>query len=134
MILLCCASELGLPEDLSAIEVILYYYYYFARSINVGTTLNRQPNSNTLPTMNQHCANQNTTACQPSHNIAPTITHHCANHVHHPILCQPSPNVLPTIRQRRTSYKPTFLQLLLANVEPTISQHCANQKSTLCQS
>ena len=28
MILLCCASELGLPEDLSAIEVILYYYYY----------------------------------------------------------------------------------------------------------
>ena len=25
MILLCCASELGLPEDLSAI-VILYYY------------------------------------------------------------------------------------------------------------
>ena len=24
MILLCCASELGLPEDLSAIEVILY--------------------------------------------------------------------------------------------------------------
>ena len=29
MILLCCASELGLPEDLSAIEVILYYYYYY---------------------------------------------------------------------------------------------------------
>ena len=28
MILFCCASELGLPEDLSAIEVILYYYYY----------------------------------------------------------------------------------------------------------
>ena len=27
MILFCCASELGLPEDLSAIEVILYYYY-----------------------------------------------------------------------------------------------------------
>ena len=26
MILFCCASELGLPEDLSAIEVILYYY------------------------------------------------------------------------------------------------------------
>ena len=24
MILLCCASELGLPEDLSAIEVILF--------------------------------------------------------------------------------------------------------------
>ena len=29
MILFCCASELGLPEDLSAIEVILYYYYYY---------------------------------------------------------------------------------------------------------
>ena len=28
MILFCCASELGPPEDLSAIEVILYYYYY----------------------------------------------------------------------------------------------------------
>ena len=28
MILFCCASELGLPEDLSAIEVILYYYHY----------------------------------------------------------------------------------------------------------
>ena len=28
MILFCCAFELGLPEDLSAIEVILYYYYY----------------------------------------------------------------------------------------------------------
>ena len=27
MVLFCCASELGLPEDLSAIEVILYYYY-----------------------------------------------------------------------------------------------------------
>ena len=27
MILFCCASELGPPEDLSAIEVILYYYY-----------------------------------------------------------------------------------------------------------
>ena len=25
MILFCCASELGPPEDLSAIEVILYY-------------------------------------------------------------------------------------------------------------
>ena len=32
MILLCCASELGLPEDLSAIEVILYYYYYYYHS------------------------------------------------------------------------------------------------------
>ena len=29
MILFYCASELGLPEDLSAIEVILYYYYYY---------------------------------------------------------------------------------------------------------
>ena len=29
MILFCCASELGLPEDLSAIGVILYYYYYY---------------------------------------------------------------------------------------------------------
>ena len=28
MILFCCASELGPPEDVSAIEVILYYYYY----------------------------------------------------------------------------------------------------------
>ena len=27
MILFCCASELGLPDDLSAIEVILHYYY-----------------------------------------------------------------------------------------------------------
>ena len=33
MILLCCASELGLPEDLSAIEVILYYYYYYSHYI-----------------------------------------------------------------------------------------------------
>ena len=31
MILFYCASELGLPEDLSAIEVILYYYYYYYR-------------------------------------------------------------------------------------------------------
>ena len=30
MILFCCASELGPPEDLSAIEVILYYYYSVA--------------------------------------------------------------------------------------------------------
>ena len=39
MILLCCASELGLPEDLSAIEVILYYYYYYAivNCINIDT-------------------------------------------------------------------------------------------------
>ena len=29
MILFCCASELGPPEDLSAIEVILYYYYHY---------------------------------------------------------------------------------------------------------
>ena len=29
MILFCCASELGLPEDLSAIEVILYYIIMF---------------------------------------------------------------------------------------------------------
>ena len=29
MILLCCASELGLPEDLSTIEVILYYIIIF---------------------------------------------------------------------------------------------------------
>ena len=29
MILFCCDSELGPPEDLSAIEVILYYYYYY---------------------------------------------------------------------------------------------------------
>ena len=29
MILFCCASELGTPEDLSAIEIILYYYYYY---------------------------------------------------------------------------------------------------------
>ena len=35
MILFCCASELGLPEDLSAIEVILYYYYVSAASIHV---------------------------------------------------------------------------------------------------
>ena len=34
MILLCCASELGLPEDLSAIEVILYYYYYYHTSLS----------------------------------------------------------------------------------------------------
>ena len=27
MILFCFASERGLPEDLSAIEVLLYYYY-----------------------------------------------------------------------------------------------------------
>ena len=40
MILLCCASELGLPEDLSAIEVILYYYYYYYSDdpfVNAGT-------------------------------------------------------------------------------------------------
>ena len=30
MILFCCASELGLHEDLSAIEVILYYYLLVA--------------------------------------------------------------------------------------------------------
>ena len=29
MILFCCASVLGPPEDLSAIKVILYYYYYY---------------------------------------------------------------------------------------------------------
>ena len=29
MILFCCASELGPPEDLRAIEVILYYYYSY---------------------------------------------------------------------------------------------------------
>ena len=33
MILFCCASELGPPEDLSAIEVILYYYYYVTREL-----------------------------------------------------------------------------------------------------
>ena len=36
MILLCCASELGLPEDLSAIEVILYYYYYYPDIFNTS--------------------------------------------------------------------------------------------------
>ena len=40
MILLCCASELGLPEDLSAIEVILYYYYYYYN--NVRRKFNRR--------------------------------------------------------------------------------------------
>ena len=33
MILFCCASELGPPEDLSAIEVILYYYYYYLYAV-----------------------------------------------------------------------------------------------------
>ena len=35
MILFCCASELGPPENLSAIEVILYYYYYYNHSVAV---------------------------------------------------------------------------------------------------
>ena len=35
MVLFCCASELGPPEDLSAIEVILYYYYYYYLHINI---------------------------------------------------------------------------------------------------
>ena len=44
MILLCCASELGLPEDLSAIEVILYYYYYrpYHRHIEDGVQINSE--------------------------------------------------------------------------------------------
>ena len=41
MILFCCASELGLPEDLSAIEVILYYYYYYYSTITVPTEIQR---------------------------------------------------------------------------------------------
>ena len=37
MILICCASELGPPDDLSAIEVILYYYYYYLCQGDVGS-------------------------------------------------------------------------------------------------
>ena len=40
MILLCCATELGLPKDLSAIEVILYYYYYYCNKIIVFYVVN----------------------------------------------------------------------------------------------
>ena len=39
MILFCCASEFGPPEDLSAIEVILYYYYYVIRAYCVVSAI-----------------------------------------------------------------------------------------------
>ena len=43
MILFCCASELGPPEDLSAIEVILYYYYYYREMNRADLAYDRVP-------------------------------------------------------------------------------------------